>query len=94
MPAWQRLKQQLQDDWLPAALTALGLRQDQLPLLWDCDFMLGPPDAVGHDSHVLCEINVSSVAPFPDAAIAPLVQATVLRLRQARLERQHRVGAP
>ena len=90
VPAWQSLKQWLEDHWLPAALTALQLKREQLPLLWDCDFMLGPRDADGQDSHVLCEINVSSVAPFPDAAIAPLVQATVQRLR---LARQHRTGA-
>jgi hypothetical protein len=29
---------------------------------------------------VLCEINVSSVAPFPDSAIEPLVLATVRRI--------------
>lgn len=31
------------------------------------------------DDWGLCEISVSSVAPFPDAAIAPLVQAVVER---------------
>jgi hypothetical protein len=33
---------------------------------------------------VLCEINASSVAPFPDSAIAPLAAATVARLAERR----------
>ena len=80
----QALRRQLEGAWLPEALCLLGLPRDQLPLLWDCDFMLGPRQADGSDSHVLCEVNVSSVAPFPDAAIAPLVEATEQRLREAR----------
>jgi hypothetical protein len=31
---------------------------------------------------VLCEINVSSVAPFPSSAIAPLVSAVQRRLER------------
>ncbi len=87
LAAWQGLRRQLEDRWLPDALAVLGLQRAQLPLLWDCDFTLGPEQADGSDSPVLCEINVSSVAPFPDAAIAPLVQATVQRLQQARAGR-------
>jgi len=33
---------------------------------------------------VLCEINVSSVAPFPDSAIEPLVLATLNRIERKR----------
>ena len=36
----------------------------------------------GADSFVLCEINVSSVYPFPDDALAPLAAATRARLRR------------
>ena len=95
LAGWQGLKQQLQSVWLPQAQAVPGLHQADWPLLWDCDFMLGPPvlDAKGAakaarvDSHVLCEINVSSVAPFPDDCVAPLVQATLRRLHQARQQR-------
>ena len=37
-----------------------------LPVLWDADFLYGPRTASGDDTYVLCEINVSSVIPFPD----------------------------
>ena len=43
----------------------VGLPRDRLPLLWDCDFLFGEPTADGTGRFVLCEINVSSVAPFP-----------------------------
>ena len=44
------------------------------------DFLYGPKDAAGADTYVLCEINVSSVYPFPDEALAPLAAATRARL--------------
>lgn len=72
----QGLKRRLEGDWLPALVARFGLAREALPMLWDCDFLRGP----GDDAWVLCEINVSSVAPFPDSAIAPLVQAVVERL--------------
>jgi hypothetical protein len=33
---------------------------------------------------VLCEINVSSVFPFPDEALEPLVRAAKARIRAVR----------
>jgi len=52
--------------------------------LWDCDFLHGDPAGDGVERYVLCEINVSSVSPFPDSAIEPLVAATQGRLESAR----------
>ena len=63
----------------------VGLARERLPLLWDCDFMLGERAAGEPERYVLCEINVSSVSPFPPSAIDPLVAATKVRLgRKAR----------
>ena len=59
-----------------------GVAHERLPLLWDCDFMPGEPAADGAPRHVLCEINVSSVAPFPKSAIPPLISAVRRRLDQ------------
>lgn len=59
----------------------LEINTERLPILWDCDFMLGPKNASGEDSYVLCEINVSSVAPFPDSA-APAIADAVLKQLQ------------
>jgi hypothetical protein len=72
---FQRLRWQLEDEWVPQLCPATGVLPGDLPLLWDADFLLGP--RVGNcDSYVLCEINVSSVSPFPDSAVGPLVEAT------------------
>jgi hypothetical protein len=49
-------------------------------MIWDADFMLGPPGANGTDSYVLGEINVSSVYPFPSDAPAAIARYTLDRL--------------
>ena len=64
-----------------------GHRPRSLPVLWDADFLYGPRTASGDDTYVLCEINVSSVIPFPatgtgrsgeaDAAPAGAIRAVI-----------------
>ena len=80
----QGLKRRLESEWIPELQRTVGLRTEELPLLWDCDFLHGEPAREGDERYVLCEINVSSVAPFPDSAIAPLVDAAVARAGMAR----------
>jgi hypothetical protein len=79
---FQRLKQILEREWLPELCATVGVERSQLPVLWDADFLFGPKDAQGNDTYVLCEINVSSVYPYPDDARAPLVAETVSRLKR------------
>jgi hypothetical protein len=50
-------------------------------MIWDADFMLGPPGSDGTDSYVLGEINVSSVFPIPDEASAEIARRVADRLR-------------
>ena len=45
-----------------------------LPLLWDANFLLGPKDNYGKDTYVLCEINVSSVYPYPEQGNPDIVE--------------------
>jgi hypothetical protein len=73
---FQPLKQSLENGWITLLRERVGLTREQLPLLWDCDFMAGEQPG----SHVLCEINVSSVSPFPPSAIPVLVEAVKRRL--------------
>ena len=61
----------------------LGIDAASLPIIWDADFLYGPRTASGEDTYVLCEINVSAVAPYPDTA-APKVAQIALRAVQAR----------
>lgn len=79
MAQFQQLKQLLEDSWIKLLRERVGLTRDQLPLLWDCDFMLGERVPEQSERYVLCEINVSSVSPFPPSAIEPLVGAVTGR---------------
>jgi len=76
----QGLKQRLEAEWVDMLCDRVGLARERLPLLWDCDFMYGEAAADGGEHFVLCEINVSSVSPFPPSAIGPLVGAISARL--------------
>ena len=83
VPEYQPLKQLLESQWIELLRERVGVTRDQLPLLWDCDFMLGGAtiEAPGEtDRFVLCEVNVSSVSPFPPPSIAPLASAVKSRL--------------
>jgi hypothetical protein len=77
LPEYQNLKRMLEQDWLPEAQQLLGIDTPQLPIIWDCDFLLGPKNENGEDTYVLCEINVSSVAPYPESAVPHIVAATI-----------------
>ena len=79
-PEFQALRARLESEWVPEMQRILDLRREELPLLWDADFLLGPHDASGADTHVLCEINVSAVYPFPEEALEPLARAAAARL--------------
>lgn len=79
---FQRLRGVMEQDWTPGLVETLGLSADDLPVIWDADFLLGPRDARGQDSYVLCEINCSSVFPIPDQA--PAAMAETLRARLAK----------
>jgi hypothetical protein len=84
LPQLDELKSRLETEWIPELQRRLGIRLDELPLLWDCDFLRGERAMSGEERYVLCEINVSSVAPFPDSAIEPLVSAAARRIEAAR----------
>ena len=84
LPQFQRLKRTLETEWVPQLQRLLHIDTASLPVIWDCDFLLGPRDAAGDDTHVLCEINVSCVSPFPDSAIDVIANASLERVREAR----------
>jgi hypothetical protein len=80
-PRFQRLRRLMEDEWTPQLISLLDIQRRDLPLIWDADFMLGPPGADGTDSYVLGEINVSSVFPIPDEAPAAIARRVADRLR-------------
>jgi hypothetical protein len=81
---FQDLRRRLEHEWLHQLCSRVGIEPQCLPMLWDADFLLGERDNPAEEKYALCEINVSSVSPFPGSAIAPLVQATCRELETAR----------
>ena len=84
---FQRLRGLMEAAWIPEMAERLVLGPDDLPAVWDADFLLGPKDAAGEDTYVLCEINASSVYPIPDEAHDALATTTLRRLTEARAGR-------
>lgn len=82
-PAYQRLRQHAEGEWVPEMLRVLGLEAPALPVIWDADFLHGPKDGHGSDSYVLCEINVSAVWPFPPMASTTIAANTVARIDES-----------
>ena len=80
LESYQPLKQKLEEEWVPQLEQLLDIHTTTLPIIWDCDFLLGPKDAKGNDTYVLCEINVSSVSPFPESALEPMAAAIVTQI--------------
>jgi hypothetical protein len=79
-PPFQALRHQMETEWVPGMMRLLDIDPAALPLLWDADFLYGPRTAQGEDTYVLCEINVSSVSPFPPDAPAAIAQLALARL--------------
>lgn len=75
---FQGLRRAMENDWTPGMARLLQIETDDLPIIWDADFLFGPKVPDGQDTYVLCEINVSSVFPIPDEAPDALV-GTLLR---------------
>ena len=73
----------MEDEWTPQLTSLLDIARDDLPAIWDADFMLGPAQADGSDSYVLGEINVSSVHPYPSEAPTEIARRVADRLQLA-----------
>jgi hypothetical protein len=80
-PRFQRLRRLMEDEWTPQLSSLLDIARHDLPMIWDADFMLGPPCAEGTESYVLGEINVSSVFPIPEEASGEIARRVADRLR-------------
>lgn len=81
---FQALRRLMEDEWVPQMRAKVGVAPAELPALWDADFLYGPKTADGRDTYVLCEINISAVAPYPDSADVFVAAATVAGVRAAK----------
>ncbi|KJC35854.1 hypothetical protein UP09_32255 [Bradyrhizobium sp. LTSP885] len=83
---FQTLRRSMEDKWTPQLMETLDIDEASLPVIWDADFLYGPRDSAGADTHVLCEINASSCFAIPDeapAAIARTVKDRILQNQRA-----------
>jgi hypothetical protein len=76
-PAYQALRLKAESEWVPGMKSLLGLDAQQLPIIWDADFLYGPKNESGEDTYVLCEINISAVWPYPPRASQKMAEAAL-----------------
>jgi hypothetical protein len=74
-PMFRDFRSKMEAEWMPQMMQLLDLDAASLPVIWDADFLYGTRSASGEDTYVLCEINVSSVFPFPEEAPAEMQNA-------------------
>jgi hypothetical protein len=77
---FQVLRNKMESEWTPQMMKVLGIDAASLPIIWDADFLYGPRTALGEDTYVLCEINVSSVFAIPEQAPAAIARLTMRRV--------------
>lgn len=82
------LRKAMEDRWIPEMQRLLSIADHDLPLLWDADFLFRPGEAISDGSYALCEINASSVAPFPPSAVQPVAAAAIGRALAIRLTKE------
>ncbi|BCL79946.1 hypothetical protein ccbrp13_24110 [Ktedonobacteria bacterium brp13] len=85
-PEFQALRRKMEAEWIPQLQKLLDIETEALPIIWDADFLYGPKTVAGEDTYVLCEINVSSVYPFPDSALPKLVKTAVASMKREESE--------
>jgi hypothetical protein len=85
--AIKALRTKMESEWTPQLMHLLDIDTESLPIIWDADFLYGPRDVSGEDTYVLCEINVSSVLPFPEQAPSEIAQLVLARLQSAKKRR-------
>ena len=77
-------RQLLEMDAVPVWMNPIQDGRDRTLLdsiLRDCDFLFGSRTPSGDEPWVLCEINVSSIAPYPESAAPLVARAVQLRLQ-------------
>ena len=64
------LKTVMETSWVPRLQEITGIKVEMLPVIWDADFFINKINSDSpKEKYTLCEINVSSVSPFPESAI-------------------------
>ncbi len=71
---FQDLRTIMEGTWINELQKFTGVKADMLPVIWDADFFINKVNTEASQKYSLCEINVSSVSPFPESAIPYIVK--------------------
>ncbi len=77
---YQPLRKRMESEWIGELQRLTGVTREELPVIWDADFLFGPKDDDGNDTYVLCEINASSTFAFPEFAMPAVAEAALARV--------------
>jgi hypothetical protein len=77
------LRTKMECQWIDELTNVVDLSQDKLPVIWDADFFINSMVPNRSRRYTLCEINVSSVSPFPESSI-PVILEEVNRIVKTR----------
>jgi Domain of unknown function (DUF6815) len=75
------LKEIMETNWVFSLQQITGIKSEMLPVIWDADFFINKVNTEKtSEKYSLCEINTSSVSPFPPSSIPYIVEEVRNRL--------------
>jgi hypothetical protein len=78
---FQDLRNIMQNNWVSQLQKITGVENVRLPVIWDADFFINKINTENtNEKYSLCEINVSSVSPFPESSIPFIVEEVKNRI--------------
>lgn len=76
------LKHIMETNWVSRLQQITEVEDDGLPVIWDADFFINNINSGNTGSkYSLCEINASSVSPFPESSIPYIIDEVKKRIR-------------
>jgi hypothetical protein len=78
---FQDLQKIMEEKWVPQLQQIHAISDESMPLLWDVDFFINDVNTKHtEEKYTLCEINVSSVSPFPPSCVSYITKELKARL--------------
>lgn len=72
---FQDLREIMETKWVPELQQITGVADEMMPVLWDADFFINKINTENtNKKYTLCEINASSVSPFPESSVSYIVK--------------------
>ncbi len=72
----------MENSWVSQLQHITGIEKDRLPVIWDADFFINKINTENtSEKYSLCEINVSSVSPFPESSIPYIAEEVKKRIK-------------